>query len=140
MSCVFIWLPHTRNCSCRLAKNHSCHVCLPSCHVHLTAVAIHNVGVSCGRKVVRPHAHKLAGWLCGEKLVRPHSIAGNSVMRGVWANSPTPTHQPCPTWHTKSTFSCQDSCKRQSTTIQACGRVGERPHVWALVFPKNKAM
>uniref|UniRef100_R7W134 Uncharacterized protein n=1 Tax=Aegilops tauschii TaxID=37682 RepID=R7W134_AEGTA len=26
---------------CRVAKNHSCHVCVPSCHIRVTAVVIH---------------------------------------------------------------------------------------------------
>ena len=33
-------------------------------------------------------------WLYGQKLVRPHSAAGKQLGAGVWANSPTPTHQP----------------------------------------------
>ena len=56
------------------------------------------------------------------------------MVRGVWANSPTPTHQPRPTWHANSASMCQDSCKLHWTMIHACGRVAKLPHVWALVF------
>ena len=44
-------------------------------------------------------------------------------------------HAPHPTLRRKTTGLCQDSCTKYPTVIIACGRDGERPHVWALAFP-----
>ena len=74
LPCVCTELPRSRNCS-------SVAICVPSCHVRITAVAIHKVVVSCGRKAVRPHPHDLVGGCVGETQFAHTAQLANSVVR-----------------------------------------------------------
>ena len=79
--------------------------------------------VACGRMAVPPHASEwqplTTGWqpTCGR------------------TDSHT-AHATRPTWRRKPAGLLQDSCTQLPTEMLACGRDGERPHVWALTFPK----
>ena len=77
--------------------NHSCHVCLPHCHVRATVVASSNVRVSCGERVVHTDVGGLGGdGVGGNWFVR---AAGNRALRVMWASTLTPTQHAMPTWH-----------------------------------------
>ena len=119
---MFIWLPCTRNCSCRLATNHSCHVCLPSCHVRATAVAIQqrtSVVWAKSSSLIRAWTR---WWLCGQKLVRLHSAAGNCVMWGRVGNLSN-THTPA------LSYVARENCLGVSRFMQTA--LDDDPCVWA---------